>query len=99
MSIPQSVAEVLRDRVTLEVEGIDRLYLNVYVPNLQTEAGVAAFFRSHLGYAFASSALMDPITKRFIRSIEVLAEKNQIPIASSARESARMMSRRSTAPA
>src|SRR4051795_3289176 len=80
MSIPQSVAEVLRDRVTLEVEGIDRLYLNVYVPNLQTEAGVAAFFRSHLGYAFASSALMDPITKRFIRSIEVFAEKNQIPI-------------------
>lgn len=69
MSIPQSVAEILRDRITLEVEGLDRLYLNVYVPNLQTEVGVAAFFRSHLGYAFASSALMDPITKRFIRSI------------------------------
>ena len=80
MSIPQSVAEILRDRVTLEVEGIDRLYLNVYVPNLQTEAGVAAFFRSHLGYAFASSALMDPITKRFIRSILAFAKKNQIPI-------------------
>lgn len=40
MSIPQSVAEILRDRITLEVEGIDRLYLNVYVPNLQTEGGV-----------------------------------------------------------
>jgi hypothetical protein len=78
--IPQSVAEILRDRITLEVEGIDRLYLNVYVPNLQTEAGVAAFFRVHQGHPFASSALMDPISKRFIRSIEGFAKKNQIPI-------------------
>lgn len=80
MSIPQSVAEILRDRITLEVEGIDRLYLNVYVPKLQTEGGVAAFFRSHLGYAFASSALMDPISKSFIQSIERFAKKSQIPL-------------------
>jgi hypothetical protein len=80
MSIPQSVAEILRDRITLEVEGIDRLYLNVYVPNLQTEGGVAAFFRSHLGYSFASSALMDPISKSFIGSIEAFAKKNGVPL-------------------
>jgi hypothetical protein len=35
MSVPRSVAEVLADHVTLEVEGIDRMYLNVYVPGLQ----------------------------------------------------------------
>lgn len=29
MSIPRSVAEVIRHHVTLEVEGIDRMYLNV----------------------------------------------------------------------
>ena len=40
MSIPRTVADVLRDHVTLEVEGIDRMYLNVYVPNLQREQGV-----------------------------------------------------------
>ena len=34
MTIPQSVAEVLSQHVTLEVEGIDRMYLNVYVPRL-----------------------------------------------------------------
>jgi hypothetical protein len=33
MSLPQTVAEVLREHVTLEVEGIDRMYLNVYVPH------------------------------------------------------------------
>jgi hypothetical protein len=41
------VAEVLTEHVTLEVEGIDRMYLNVYQPRLQTERGVAAFFRCH----------------------------------------------------
>lgn len=80
MSIPRSVTEVLRDRVTLEVEGIDRLYLNVYVPRLQSESGVASFFRFHRGHAFASSALMDPISKTFLGAIEDFAEQHQIPV-------------------
>ena len=36
MSLPRTVADVLREHVTLEVEGIDRMYLNVYQPRLQT---------------------------------------------------------------
>lgn len=32
MKIAQSVAEVLAEHVVLELEGIDRMYLNVYVP-------------------------------------------------------------------
>src|SRR5690349_23383540 len=63
MSVPRTVAEVLSDHVTLEVEGIDRMYLNVYVPGLQREQGVACFFRFHRGHQFVSSALMDPISK------------------------------------
>jgi hypothetical protein len=34
--------------------------LNVYLPRLQREGGVAAFFRFHRGHLFASSALTDP---------------------------------------
>ena len=34
MSLPRSVAEVLKQHVTLEVEGIDRMYLNVYQPRV-----------------------------------------------------------------
>src|SRR3954454_12992237 len=70
MSVPRSVAEVLKEHVTLEVEGIDRMYLNVYVPQLQREQGVAGLFRFHRGYQFASSALMDPISKTFVKSLE-----------------------------
>ena len=31
---PPSLAEMLRSRVTLELEGIDRMYLNVYSPEV-----------------------------------------------------------------
>src|ERR1700752_152018 len=80
MSLSRSVAEVLREHVTLEVEGIDRMYLNVYVPALQRAGGVASFFRFHLGHRFASSALMDPITKAFIAQMEQFAKQEKVPI-------------------
>ena len=80
MSVPLAVAEGLKEHVTLEVEGIDRMYLNVYVPQLQREQGVASFFRFHRGYQFASSALMDPISKRFVKSLEDFARRENIPV-------------------
>src|SRR5437764_8286169 len=66
MSIARTVAEVLAQHVTLTIEGLDRLYLNVYVPPLQREGGVVAFFRRHRGQPFASSALMEPISAAFV---------------------------------
>jgi hypothetical protein len=80
MSLPRNVAEVIREHVTLEVEGIDRMYLNVYVPKLQYENGVVGFFRNHRGYTFASSALMDPITKDFIRRVSDFTARAGIPL-------------------
>jgi hypothetical protein len=77
MSVPRTVTEVIRRHVTLEVEGIDRMYLNVYQPRLQCEGQVAAFFRSHRGHPFASSALMDPMSKAFIASVERFVQENQ----------------------
>ena len=80
MTLPRSVADVLSQHVTLEVEGIDRMYLNVYQPRLQTDRGVAAFFRFHRGETFASSALMDPISTAFIAAVECFVEREQIPL-------------------
>ena len=82
MSLPQSVAEVLQKHVTLELECIDRMYLNVYVPALQHEGGVAAFFRFHRGATFASSALMNPISKAFLGEITTFCKDHQIPLIS-----------------
>ncbi len=50
MRVPQSVAEVIGQHVTLEVESIDRMYLNVYQPRLQHEGGVASFLCFHRGH-------------------------------------------------
>ena len=80
MSLPRSVAAVLAEHVTLEVEGIDRMYRNVYIPELQRERGVASFFRFHRGHQFASSALMDPISKTFVAALEEYTRREKIPV-------------------
>jgi hypothetical protein len=80
MSIALTVSDVLRDHVNLELECIDRMYLNVYVPQLQRECGVASFFRFHLGHRFASSVLMDPISKGFVDRINRFAEERAVPV-------------------
>ena len=82
MSVARSVADVIKQHVTLEVEGIDRLYLNVYQPKLQHDKGVVGFFRFHRGHTFASSVLMDPISKAFIQGIEKFAAANKVPLLS-----------------
>jgi hypothetical protein len=80
MSLPQTVADVLRDHVTLEVEGIDRMYLNVYVPQLQRELGVVGFLRNHRGHLFASSALLAPISDAFVQAIADFTGAHAIPV-------------------
>src|SRR5579859_3710786 len=77
---PQSVAEVLRDHVVLELEGIDRMYLNVYVPTLQAVEGVLKFIRIHRGHPVASTAMVEPITRRFVEWIERYVQSNNIPM-------------------
>ena len=45
----QSVAEIINRHVKLTVEGIDWMYLNIYVPGLQYEQVIVPFFREHRG--------------------------------------------------
>jgi len=85
MTVARTVGDVLRDHVTLEVECVDRLYLNVYQPRLQYVNGVVWFFRGHRGASFASSALMDPITKEFVASVHRFARDTGVPLVDFAR--------------
>ena len=55
MSIAPSVAELQRENVVLELECIDRIYLNAFVPNLTSEKGIAGYFREFMGHRFAST--------------------------------------------
>jgi hypothetical protein len=82
MSITQNVATILRDHVTLEVEGIDRMYLNVYVPRLQIVEGVLGFIRQHRGHPVPSTRMVEPITRRFVAAIEKFVHDHAIPLVS-----------------
>src|SRR5258708_4650493 len=80
MSIPRSVADVIQNHVVLEVEGIDRMYLNVYQPKLQMEKGAACFFRFHRKQPVASSSLMGVMTNAFLQQVDAFLEQHQIPV-------------------
>jgi hypothetical protein len=69
MTVARSVADVLDDHVVFEVESIDRMYLNVWQPRLAYGGGVQGFFVGHRGHHYASTALMDPMTKAFVADI------------------------------
>jgi len=80
MTLPRTVAEILRQHVTLEVECIDRMYLNVYVARLQHDKGVAWFLRHHRGHPVATSYLIEPITKAFMAAIDTFVKHNGVPL-------------------
>ncbi|HUZ78481.1 MAG TPA: hypothetical protein VMV93_12960 [Chloroflexota bacterium] len=80
MTLARSVADVLNNHVTLELACIDRMYLNLYVPPLQRPNGVAAFFRGQRQALFASSALMAPMTRDFVASIERFVKEQHLPL-------------------
>jgi len=80
MKIAQTVTQILDQHVTLEVECIDRMYLNLYVPGLQYVNGAVGFFRNHRKQPIASSALMAPISKKFVAAIESYIQDNKIPV-------------------
>jgi hypothetical protein len=84
--VPQNLAEIIRSHVTLEVEGIDRMYLNGYVPNLQSEGGFVHFVRDHLQFPIASTAVVAPLSKAFVASIEKFAREQGVDLVSNVRE-------------
>jgi hypothetical protein len=56
MKVPVTVNDLLDGHVGLDIECLDRIYLNGYVANLQCEGEVASFLTRHLGNPIASPA-------------------------------------------
>ena len=74
-----TVNDVLDGHVVLDIECLDRIYLNVYVPILQSSGQVVAFMTQHLGMPIPSPALMEKISTKFRRAVESFASANGIP--------------------
>jgi hypothetical protein len=74
-----TAGELLDGHTVLDIECLDRIYLNAYVPILQSSGQVVAFMTQHLGKPIPSPALMEHIGTRFRRSVESYASSNGIP--------------------
>jgi hypothetical protein len=74
-----TVNDVLAGHSVLDVECLDRIYLNAYVPILQSSGQVVAFMTQHLGLPIPSPALMEKIGTRFRAAVASFADANHIP--------------------
>lgn len=75
-----TVGELLEGRVALEIESLDRIYLNGYVPTLQVGGQVVTFMTRHLGRPIASPAIFEQIGTRFRAQVHRFAAVHRIPL-------------------
>ena len=80
MASVANINDVLEGHVALEIECVDRLYLNAYVPALQVGGQVDRFLREHHGQEIRSPALLGRIGNRFRGAVKAFAKERAIPI-------------------
>jgi hypothetical protein len=73
-------ATLLRDHVTLKVRSIDRIFLQAYVPKLQSVGQVCTFLRWQRGFRIPSSAAFGKIGERYVQDIQRFAESRGVPL-------------------
>jgi hypothetical protein len=75
-----SIPELLSEHVTLEVECLDRLYLNGYIGPLATSGGLVTFMREQLDKPIPSPVVLGQVTEKFREAAKAMSERQQIPI-------------------
>ena len=80
MTLPRTAADVLSRHVLFEIESIDRLYLNLYVPALQRVGQVVGFLTRHLGFEVASTALVAKRSEAFVDGLRGYAREHGVPL-------------------
>ena len=75
-----NVNDLLDGHVVLDLECLDRIYLNAYVPNLQVSGQVVTFMRDHLEMPIPSPAVMEKMGNRFRNAVATFADTHDIPV-------------------
>lgn len=71
---------LLRERITLSYRSFDRIFLQAWVPKLQSVGQVCIFLNSQRGFPIPSSALFGRIGRAYVEEIHRFAADNQIPV-------------------
>ncbi len=75
-----TIKDVLTNKVTLDIECVDRVYLNGYVKNLQMPGGLINFIREQMGFPIPSPMLLAPVSEAFRAAVEKFAEEQSLTI-------------------
>ena len=73
----KTVAQILEENITLEVDCIDRIYINGYIPHMQLPGQLTRFILDK-GYSIPSPAILRRITKEFNDRVIHFAHVNDI---------------------
>jgi hypothetical protein len=79
MAATVTINDVLDGHVVLDVEYLDRIYVNGYVPNLQVGGQVVSFLTQHLGNPIPSPAILEKIGAAFRNAVDALRRRQQDP--------------------
>jgi hypothetical protein len=71
---------LLRDHVTLTCRSIDRIFLQAYVPKLQTVGWVCTFLHWQRGFRIPSSAAFGKLGQSYVSEVHRFAAEHDIPI-------------------
>jgi len=75
-----TIKDVLTNKVTLDIECVDRVYLNGYVKNIQMPGGLINFIREQLGFPIPSPMVLAPVSEAFRAAVEKFAEEQGLTI-------------------
>jgi len=75
-----NVHDLIQRHASLSITCLDRLYINGYVPTLQTSGQLCYFLKEHLGNPVPSPALLGQRHERFIREVKDFAEREGAPL-------------------
>lgn len=80
MAAVSNINDLLEGHVVLDLECLDRLYLNAYIPTLQVAGQVVTFFRHHRQQPIVSPALLAKIGEAFRQAVAAFAEEHGVPV-------------------
>jgi len=81
-----TIKDILTDRITLDIECVDRVYLNGYVKHLQLPGGLITFIREQLGFPIPWPMVLAPVSDAFRKAVEAFAQAHGLTIVDFAKD-------------
>jgi hypothetical protein len=84
-----TITEVLSGKITLDIECVDRVYLNGYVKYLQMPGGLVNFIREQIGWPIPSPKALYAMTTQFRDAVERFASEQGLEIVTFGKDDAK----------